>query len=234
MNGLKERVAKRMRELDLSQQELADRIGIKQPSVNNLLKGKIRRPRFITDLAKALSVTTEWLETGRELENTPPHGRMQEGTFKKPAAAARGAGKPAGANEELLRAALAAQGFLSLPVYDTAAFRQTGEAVISAHFLKDHSPTALENLGLIVQESDAMAPTLKEGATLLVDFGHTRPTPPGLYLVEDKTGITVRRLQSLPAARLRVASDNPAYGGFDAPAKTITLKGRVLAFWGRS
>ncbi len=55
-----------------SQKELAERIpGVKQQSIDQLEQGKIRRPRYLPELAEAFGVREEWLRTG-EGRMAPP------------------------------------------------------------------------------------------------------------------------------------------------------------------
>lgn len=62
------RTKEERKRLGLSQAELASRVGggVKQPHIQQLEKGKTLQPRYLTGLARALGVTREWLESGRE------------------------------------------------------------------------------------------------------------------------------------------------------------------------
>ena len=64
-SGIGER-ARMMRERKgWSQQQLAAKVpGVKQQSIDQLEQGKVRRPRFLPELAEALGVREEWLRTG--------------------------------------------------------------------------------------------------------------------------------------------------------------------------
>lgn len=61
---LAERVRAARQAAGLSQMELAQRVGIKQPSLAAIEAGETKRPRFLMDLARALNVAPEWLERG--------------------------------------------------------------------------------------------------------------------------------------------------------------------------
>lgn len=54
-----------------TQKELAEKIGITQQSVQYLCSGKARSSKNITQIAKILNVTPEWLETGTLSINEP-------------------------------------------------------------------------------------------------------------------------------------------------------------------
>lgn len=66
MNELKDRVLKRRRMLDLTQQKLAKKVGVKQQSIQQLEDGLVKRPRYLLELSKALECDANWLLTGEE------------------------------------------------------------------------------------------------------------------------------------------------------------------------
>ncbi len=59
-----DRIRLRYKELGITQTELADAAGIKQPSIHALLSGKSKESKKITQIAKVLKTTPEWLLTG--------------------------------------------------------------------------------------------------------------------------------------------------------------------------
>ncbi|BBV03767.1 helix-turn-helix transcriptional regulator [Providencia rettgeri] len=66
MGTLSERVKTRRIELHLTQSELADRVGLKQQSIQQIESGLIKRPRFIVEIAKVLNCDPTWLINGNE------------------------------------------------------------------------------------------------------------------------------------------------------------------------
>ena len=74
METLPDRLKFAREQLNLSQQEVADAVGMKQPSYYQLEAGKSKRSRFINDIAKALGTNADWLMYG-EGENTPKPSR---------------------------------------------------------------------------------------------------------------------------------------------------------------
>lgn len=74
MKTLGERIALRISELDKSQYWLAKEAGIKQPSVNAIIKGaKAKGSSYLVPIARALGVHADWLwdETGSKLLDPP-------------------------------------------------------------------------------------------------------------------------------------------------------------------
>ncbi|EKT66901.1 helix-turn-helix domain-containing protein [Providencia alcalifaciens] len=64
MNKLSERVKSRRVELNLTQSELADMVGLKQQSIQQIESGLIKKPRFIIEIASALKCEPSWLISG--------------------------------------------------------------------------------------------------------------------------------------------------------------------------
>lgn len=70
MNTLPDRLKFAREQLNLSQQQVADAVGMKQPSYYQLEAGKSKRSRFINDIAKVLKTDVDWLMTGDGDYNT--------------------------------------------------------------------------------------------------------------------------------------------------------------------
>lgn len=60
------RVLTRRKELGLTQEQLANKVGISQQAITQLEKGEILRPRNIQKLADALECSPAWLQFGIE------------------------------------------------------------------------------------------------------------------------------------------------------------------------
>lgn len=80
------RLQERAGELQLSQSEIARRVGVSQPSVNAWFKGETKNVRFsyAEKLAQVLNTTPEWLMYGEETrqERTASRREIPFGRFK--------------------------------------------------------------------------------------------------------------------------------------------------------
>ena len=65
--NLANRLKSRRTDLKLTQKELADFAGTTQQSIQRIEDGTIRKPRNLLELAKALSCSAEWLQSGTAL-----------------------------------------------------------------------------------------------------------------------------------------------------------------------
>jgi phage repressor protein C with HTH and peptisase S24 domain len=101
-----------------------------------------------------------------------------------------------------------------------------------ASFIANRLQASAKNLLVIEAEGDAMAPTIMSGNKVIVDTGHKKPSPDGLYAIRDSfENVIVRRLQLLRAAqpsRVKVISDNPKHAAEEAALSEIDIVGKAL------
>ncbi|MDE1493209.1 helix-turn-helix transcriptional regulator [Xenorhabdus bovienii] len=64
METISERLKARRYELNMTQTQLAQLVGMKQQSVQRIEAGLTRNPRFILELSRALNCDPEWLQYG--------------------------------------------------------------------------------------------------------------------------------------------------------------------------
>lgn len=83
MSTLSERVKDSMNAMDLSQSALAKLVGVSQPTINDLLHGRIEKPRFILPLANALKTTPEWLLYGEGKKTAELPQKYDNANFRK-------------------------------------------------------------------------------------------------------------------------------------------------------
>lgn len=72
MNTLPDRLKLAREQLNLSQQQVADAVGMKQPSYYQLEAGKSKRSRFINDIARVLETNVDWLMYGEGNNDAKP------------------------------------------------------------------------------------------------------------------------------------------------------------------
>jgi len=110
-----------------------------------------------------------------------------------------------------------------LPVYDTRASAGPGAEIDSEtviyriafreEWVRSVTQAPMADLAVIAVDGDSMEPTLRQGDTVLVDFGQKRPQrKDGIYVIRTDGGLQVKRLQfELASASLAILSDNKAY-----------------------
>jgi hypothetical protein len=81
---------------------------------------------------------------------------------------------------------------------------------------------------------DSMEPTLIPGQRLLIDIGDRFPSPPGIFIVHDGSGLVIKRVQIVPhdkPVKVKVTSDNVKYDGYECPLEEANIQGRVIGQW---
>lgn len=176
--------------------------------------------------AKAFKTKASWLLTG-EGEPGWPKARIDDPDYVPPPAA--------GILEIDVRAGMggggtaADRGVLHNGEYSDPVKEEAWH--FPARFMREEVRAPESRVIVLETQGDSMAPTLLSGDRVVVDTGHTVPSPDGIYAVRDQYGyIVVKRLQTMRGGRIRVISDNKAHDPEDVGHEDIAIVGRVL--WG--
>ena len=184
----------------LSQKQLAQAVGIRQPSINAIENGKSRGTRHLVAIARALDVDPDWLQTGR------PHGTP----------VARHASAAASIIE------IEGDTYARLPLYDIRAQAGRGSLaydgdpigwrVFDLNWVKTVSRAPIDQLKVVEVSGDSMEPTLYKGDHVLVDLGNRAIAQHGLFVLRLDESLMVKRVQkSFATGAIRIISDNPKY-----------------------
>lgn len=200
-----------MKTAGLSQGDLAKAVGISQPTINALLSGKSQGTKHLVAIARALDVTPDWLQTGRDTNVLPAKHR--------PAAAS------------IIE--IEGETYARLPMYDIRAQAGRGSLaydgdpigwrVFDLNWIKTVSRASIEQLKVVEVSGDSMEPTLFKGDHVLIDLGNRAIAQHGLFVLRLDDSLMVKRVQKLFAtATVRIISDNPKYA-----AEEISEEGRL-------
>lgn len=101
-------------------------------------------------------------------------------------------------------------------------------------FVRERLHASVEQLVVVEVDGDSMAPTIMSGDHVVVDTGHTAPTPDGLYAIRDTLKrIAVKRLQLLRSTRpprVKIISANPNHATEEVPISDLEIVGKVVCF----
>jgi len=78
-----------------------------------------------------------------------------------------------------------------------------------------------------------MAPVLEHGDIVMVDCAQTRPSPPGIFIVDDGIGLVAKRVDLIPNTTpqmLRLTSENNLYTNYQRRIDEVQIIGRVVWF----
>lgn len=181
----------------------AQRVGLAQNTIHNMLNGSHPRLDNLITIANACNVAVEWLATGRGPKSYSPPHRLQE-------AAGHYSDAPTPLNE-----------FCFIPFFDNPIPNQPwNSAALERYKLPFRCDwlyaegLAPEHLVSIKAQGDTMEPLIRSGDILLIDTRHTQPAE-GLYVLKINHHLAIKRLQRLDENRIRIKNDNPAYDSVD-------------------
>ena len=211
---LADRLRSRARQLGLSPARIAELAGVNGSFVRDILRGRSLNPgpARLDRVAEVLNVSREWLLHGvGEIEGATPVIEDPDETF----VGIQHIGARVTMGEG--RMADGAPG----PGRDYR-FRRG--------WIREELRASPSQLRIMVVEGDSMAPTLRDGDTVMIDLTRTSPNPPGIFVLHDGGGLVAKRVENIPGCdppRVRILSDNPLYAPHEAPAAGIRILGRV-------
>ncbi|WP_156680050.1 XRE family transcriptional regulator [Sphingomonas profundi] len=209
-----ERVLERLSAAGMSQAELARRIGLAQPTINNLIRRNKVGTKHLHRIARELGTTPEYL-TG---ETDDP----AEGALPVPTA-------------DLVAEQV---GAIMVPMLDLR-FGMGGGNVVDAHSIIDRIPFPRdwllsriegkpEQVMIITGEGDSMEPTIRSGDALLVDQAQrTVRQQDQIWAIGLHDVGMVKRLRRRKGG-YEIISDNPAVPADRADDGEMEVVGRVI------
>ena len=78
-----------------------------------------------------------------------------------------------------------------------------------------------------------MAPKLEHDDLVLVDYSQTKPSPPGIFILDDGIGLVAKQIEIIPNSTpvcLQVSSENLSYHRYQRAIDEVTIIGRVIWF----
>lgn len=213
--SLPERLADRMKDLDISQAELARRVGISQPSINAILKGDTRTSKHLRSIALELETTEGWLL----------------GETEDPVAGAITALDREGMAERL--------GLHLVPEHDSGwamgegsfleVVEHTGFRAFDREWLRSVSSGNLSKLFVAHGDGDSMEPTLHDGDVVLIDQAQRTIEKQDRIWALTIGGLgTIKRVAKLPNGDYELASDNHRIRPRIVSAEELIVVGRVV------
>lgn len=202
MATLAERLQLAMFKKSISQQRLADIVGVSQQAIGKVIRGETLKPKNIFEISKALGVSVEWLKTGNgeapdfeaevdsvEENNEPFYTRLE--VLDVYASAGNG---------EFVSGDLA--GYVQAVEFQNEYFHQLFQRASD------------KGLAIINVKGDSMEPTICSGDLLFVDTTRNAYQGDGIYVFSFNDKLYVKRLQ-FAGDKLLVISDNKHYHTWD-------------------
>ena len=216
--------------LGLSQQAFADQLGLALRTYQNYERGDRTVTKELMDaLWGTFGVDPIWVMRGS--------GEMRRvmSSIEEPPAVN---GPAVGVDKGRYASDSFHHDFALVPRYRVHASAGSGSVVeseeIDGHvaFRRDYlrrEGLHVRNLATLYARGDSMSPTIRDRALLLVDVSIDKAKEEGVYLLSrDDGALSVKRVQPVGNARLRVISDNPAYPPLDLDTPELSVRGLVV------
>ncbi|QEQ96258.1 XRE family transcriptional regulator [Neptunomonas concharum] len=193
---LKDRFKTARKRRGLSQQEVADGIGVAQNAIAKIESGETKQPRKIEDIAAFLGVTSQWLLFG----NGPNH--LSTSTEL---------------SADNIVTVDSGQ-FVSVPVYEshlaagTGAYTDNDVVITYKPVLKEtldrfHIPHNAATIATV--SGDSMESTLQDKDVILINSSASIPTSGKIYAFEFDGDLRVKRFNKRLDGSWLITSDNP-------------------------
>ncbi|MFZ7283091.1 XRE family transcriptional regulator [Avibacterium avium] len=203
MQHLGDRLRIELSKKRLSQQWLAEQVGISQQAIAKIINGQTLNPKNILEIATALDVDPNWLKTGDGSKDTRierlPYTDEQdnEHKFRIDLLNAEAAANPTGIiNSEYP------------DIIQSIWFSAEGLIEVVGRANAD-------GIYLIKVPTDSMLPTIKPKDVVFIDTNINQYIGEGIYAFKLNGETYIKRLQRLPTGVIRALSDNKLYSDFD-------------------
>ncbi|RVU03911.1 helix-turn-helix transcriptional regulator [Novosphingobium umbonatum] len=199
----------------INQSQLAERVGVKQPSIGRLISGETRTTRALDRIAAALKTTPQYL---RGETDDPDCG------FVPVIVETREAVNPDMVElDELDLAFGLGATFIDAPV-------KSKKVIFSRNWLRTYTQTPPENLFFARGIGDSMMPTIFDSDELLIDRAQVAPQMGDHIwaIAYGQTGM-IKRLRPMPNGSVKILSDNPSVPPEIAYDGEMHVLGRVVA-----
>jgi hypothetical protein len=101
-------------------------------------------------------------------------------------------------------------------------------------FMRSYTTAPADQLRIVSVIGDSMEPLLIPGQRLLVDIEDRVLSPPGIFVLRDGNGFSIKRVQIIPRAepaRVKIQSENTKYEAYECSLEEADIQGRVIAQW---
>jgi phage repressor protein C with HTH and peptisase S24 domain len=185
----------------------------------------------VARLAAAARVSLDWLATGEgevELAREMVGDDARHSPLGRPSLLAQAG------------SALVPAGMIGVPLYlapgtgreHAPGLEPTQMVAFREAWLNETFHVDPRNLAVMPAPGESMTPTIQAGELLLFDTSHRGRQPSeGIYVIQLKNAMLVKRLQPLPGEAVKVSSDNPSYESFNvrlAGNENFAILGRVV------
>lgn len=238
------RIKQRLLDLGISESKASMQVNGTRDLIRNIKRGRagsLRGPNLLR-LAELLCVTPDWLQDGTQdhISSEDVAATLAGNDNLKSLAKSsleKFSGRLPGSVPEIDAKAGAGNG--NVGEHEVVTLRR-GESYVGHKVVSEwvFPPTFLRHelrmqpgeIMVLEVIGDSMSPTLESGDRVMVDTTYSKPTPDGIYVIEEGDGPMVKRLQLVRRSNppeVRIISDNNHHEPYSLLLADIRIIGRV-------
>lgn len=239
--ALGRRVALRRGKLALSQEALADRVGMKQQGIDAIEQGRVKRPRLLRELARALNTSEDWLlwRRGSEDAGVVEHKRVPAGQEFEPDpvvdAPATERDRPFADALPLMTGRIGGGSTGAVISYDVGEMQAREEVAgwwhVPGAVLRGLARAEPSRTVSFMMGGDSMEPTIQRTDVVFIDTSRQAIEPDGIWALDYGLGRTLKRVaveRSDGTVRYVLKSDNKVYPDQSFAPEEVTVFGRYI------
>ncbi|WP_118811435.1 XRE family transcriptional regulator [Haemophilus haemolyticus] len=216
MQTLADRIRIELSKKRLSQQWLAEQVGVSQQAIAKVVNGDTKSPKNIVEIATALGVDVNWLKTG---EGEPNSDYIRVVSMYEPKV------------ENTIRVEILD---IEASAGNGSFLTRTEQGLLAQEFDLDFfrrqfGRTDAKNLKIIAVKGDSMAPTLESGDLLYVDVSENYFSADGLYVFTFDDHTFIKRLQKRGREMWAISDNKEEYKEWEIKQDDpVYIHGRVV------
>ncbi|MFC0179962.1 XRE family transcriptional regulator [Thorsellia kenyensis] len=198
----------------LTQKQLADKVGVSQSSIFKIESGQTLKPRDIYDLAKVLSVSVEWLKSGRLEDHQDALLDIDDEVPIN--------------NGDIISiplisdlSAISSEGIID---DNQEQFIQFSKSTLSLF----HKCNNVKSLFCLLLNNDSLEPNIPEGSTITVNTRDKNIVDGKIFVIEQSGWKRVKILYRTAPDRVLLKSYNASYPVEEVNLSEITIIGRAV------
>jgi len=199
--------------------------GLSEGTYRNFMKGgseKTLTDKTLHKLASAAGVTVHAMLNPAEPEDNDNASKILSLTYNNPS-------NPMIVLSELNISAMSGDGSIMDEEEEVKA-----NWVVPKNLVEPVTQSSSDRIKIITVVGNSMEPDFMAGQRVLVDTSHSKPSPPGVYVIWDGMAIILKHLEYIhddEAPRVRLSSSNPQFPPREEPLASVHINGRVLGKW---
>lgn len=223
-----EHLEEAMRRAGINQSQLAERVGVKQPSIGRLLSGETKTTRAIEQIAAVLGTSPAYLKKGGTHDASPTAAGEQQLAWRGP---------PIEPDPDLVKIDSIDLAFGLGGTFLDFDDVEVEKMTFSRTWLRKFTPSPPNLLFFSEGQGDSMTPTIHDRDVVIIDRAKTDPA--------DEVGERIwacvfggmgmlKRLRPMPDGTVKISSDNQLIRDEIASDGDLHIIGRVVAIMKRA